>query len=176
VNVVQGYGEEAGAPLVAHPGVQLISFTGETTTGKIIMRTGAETLKRYSFELGGKSPALVFADADLERALDGVVFQIFSLNGERCTANSRLLVERSVYSEFVERVAERARRIRVGDPLDPSSEVGPLIHPPTPFGGMKESGIGREGGEYSFAFYTEEKSVMVPLTDHPIPRFGKEAG
>ncbi|MGH7912243.1 MAG: 5-carboxymethyl-2-hydroxymuconate semialdehyde dehydrogenase [Candidatus Dormibacteraceae bacterium] len=127
-NVVHGFGETAGAPLVAHPGVQLISFTGETTTGSAIIANGAPTLKRYSMELGGKSPVLVFADADLDRALDAAVFGVFSLNGERCTAGTRLLVERSVYGEFVERVAERARKVRVGDPFDPRTELGPLIH------------------------------------------------
>ncbi|GAA5337944.1 5-carboxymethyl-2-hydroxymuconate semialdehyde dehydrogenase [Thermus antranikianii] len=128
-NLVQGYGEEAGAALVAHPLVPLITLTGETETGKIVMQNAARHLKRLSLELGGKSPALVFADADLERALDAVVFQIYSFNGERCTASSRLLVEESIFETFVERVAERARAIRVGHPLDPETEVGPLIHP-----------------------------------------------
>ncbi|MCY3122217.1 aldehyde dehydrogenase family protein, partial [Acinetobacter baumannii] len=94
-----------------------------------VMQNAARHLKRLSLELGGKSPALVFADADLERALDAVVFQIYSFNGERCTASSRLLVEESIFETFVERVAERARASRVGHPLDPETEVGPLIHP-----------------------------------------------
>jgi len=128
-NVVQGYGEEAGAPLVAHPLVPLITFTGETTTGSIVMKTGAEQLKRLSLELGGKSPTVIFADADLDRALDATVFQIYSFNGERCTANSRALIEESIFDTFVERLAARAARVRVGSPLDPSTEVGPLIHP-----------------------------------------------
>lgn len=128
-NVVQGYGEEAGAPLVAHPLVPLITFTGETTTGSIVMRTGADQLKRLSLELGGKSPAVIFADADLDRALDATVFQIYSFNGERCTANSRALIEETIFDGFVERLAARARRVRVGSPLDPDTEVGPLIHP-----------------------------------------------
>lgn len=128
-NVVQGFGEEAGAPLVAHPDVPLICLTGETTTGSIVTRAGAEHLKRLSLELGGKSPAIVFADADLARALDAAVFQIYSFNGERCTANSRLLVEASIFDDFVGKVAARATRVKVGDPLDPATEVGPLIHP-----------------------------------------------
>ena len=128
-NLVHGFGEEAGAALVDHPLVPLITLTGETTTGKIVMQNAAKHLKRLSLELGGKSPALVFRDADLERALDAVVFQIYSFNGERCTANSRLLVEEAIFEEFVARVAERARAIRVGHPLDPEAEVGPLIHP-----------------------------------------------
>lgn len=104
-NLVNGFGETAGAPLVAHPDVNLISFTGETTTGMEIMRNGAATLKRYSMELGGKSPAVVFADSDLDAALDAVIFGVYSLNGERCTANSRLLIEQSVHDRFVERLA-----------------------------------------------------------------------
>ena len=128
-NIVHGFGETAGAPLVAHPGVQVISFTGETTTGMEIIRNGAATLKRYSMELGGKSPNIVFEDANLDRALDGSIFQIFSLNGERCTAGSRLLLQESIYDDFIERLADRVEKIKVGDPADPQTEVGPLIHP-----------------------------------------------
>jgi 5-carboxymethyl-2-hydroxymuconic-semialdehyde dehydrogenase len=286
--VLHGIGETAGAPLVAHPGVQLISFTGETITGQEIMRNGAATLKRFSMELGGKSPTIVFEDADRERALDGAIWQVFSLNGERCTAGSRLLVQASIADDFVERLADRVRRIRVGDPNDPATEIGPLIHPDhwqrvrgyidvargegahievgghrptgypqgnyfeptlitrvtnamrvaqeeifgpvlvvipfedeadavriandvhyglaayiwtetaergwrvaealesglvwvnshnvrdlrTPFGGSKMSGIGREGGRYSFDFYTELSTIHIAVGDHPIPRLG----
>jgi 5-carboxymethyl-2-hydroxymuconic-semialdehyde dehydrogenase len=127
-NVVQGYGEEAGAPLVAHPKVPLITFTGETTTGSEVMRNGSAQLKRLSLELGGKSPCIIFADADLDRALDATVFQIYSFNGERCTANSRVLIEESIFDDFVARLAKRAANVRVGHPLDPATEVGPLIH------------------------------------------------
>ncbi len=287
-NVVHGLGEPAGAALAAHPAVKLVSFTGETTTGKTIVASGAATLKRYSLELGGKSPVVVFADADLARAVDAAVFGVFSLNGERCTAGSRLLVEEAVYDEVVEAVAERARAIRVGDPFDPETELGPLIHEEhwrrvleyvqvgidegarlvaggrrpeglapgnyleatvfadvtpgmrvfqeeifgpvvvatpfrdereavelandvryglaayvwtrdatrahrvgaaidagmvwlnsqnvrdlrTPFGGVKESGVGREGGRYSFDFYCDLQTIHVALGEHPIPRFG----
>ncbi|MBM4422242.1 MAG: 5-carboxymethyl-2-hydroxymuconate semialdehyde dehydrogenase [Chloroflexi bacterium] len=287
-NIVHGFGESAGAPLVAHPGAQLISFTGETTTGQEIIRNGAATLKRYSMELGGKSPTIVFDDAELDRALDGAIFQMYSLNGERCTAGSRLLVQDSVYDDFVTRLTGRVRAIRVGDPQDAATEVGPLIHPdhwarvrsymdvarsegatiavgggrppgfpggnyfaPTlitdvrnhmrvaqeeifgpvmvvirfkdeaealtiandiryglaayvwtgdedrgrrvaesiesglvwlnshnvrdlrvPFGGCKASGIGREGGHYSFDFYTEMTTIHVALGQHPIPKMG----
>ena len=128
-NLVNGLGEEAGDALVRHPGVPLISFTGETTTGQTIFRNSAENLKGLSMELGGKSPAVVFADADLDAALDSTLFGVFSLNGERCTAGSRILVERPVYDEFVGRYAARAKNIVVGDPHDPKTEVGALVHP-----------------------------------------------
>jgi 5-carboxymethyl-2-hydroxymuconic-semialdehyde dehydrogenase len=128
-NVVHGFGEEAGAPLVAHPLVPLITLTGETTTGSIVMKNAADQIKRLSLELGGKSPAVIFADADLERALDATVFQIYSFNGERCTANSRALIQKEVFDEFVEQLAKRAKAVKVGSPLDPQTEVGPLIHP-----------------------------------------------
>ncbi|MEP7358006.1 MAG: aldehyde dehydrogenase family protein, partial [Anaerolineales bacterium] len=127
-NIVHGFGETAGAPLVAHPGVQVISFTGETSTGQAIMRNGAATLKRFSMELGGKSPTVVFDDADQARALDGAIFQLYSLNGERCTAGSRLLLQDTLYTSFVEQLAERVAHIRVGSPSDAATEVGPLIH------------------------------------------------
>ncbi len=287
-NLVHGDGEHAGAPLSAHPDVQLICFTGETKTGSIIIAAGAPTLKRSSVELGGKSPVVVFADADPELAVDAAVAQIFTMNGQRCTAGSRLLVQRPLYRQVVEAVAQRARDIRVGDPFDPRTELGPLIHtehharvmeylasarqqgaeilaggerPPglgegnflaatviadvtaemrvfkeeifgpvlvampfdteeeaialanatqyglaayvwtndirrahrvahaietgmcwinsqnvrdlrTPFGGVKNSGIGREGGDYAFEFYCETEVVQVALGSHQIPRLG----
>jgi 5-carboxymethyl-2-hydroxymuconic-semialdehyde dehydrogenase len=269
--------------------VQLISFTGETATGAEIMRNGAATLKRHSMELGGKSPTVIFDDADLDRAMDGAVWQVYSLNGERCTAGSRLLLQQSIHHEFVAELARRAAAIRVGDPHDRATEVGPLIHPDhwqrvhgyielartegaqvlvggerppelpegnylqptlitqvsnrmrvaqeeifgpvlvvipfrdeaeavslandiryglaayvwsgdvergrraaeqieaglvwvnshnvrdlrTPFGGSKMSGIGREGGQHSFDFYTEWSTVHVALGEHRIPQLGK---
>lgn len=127
-NVVHGFGETAGASLVAHPNVQLISFTGETTTGSEIIKNGADTLKRVSAELGGKSPIIVFDDADFDRALDACTWGIFSFNGERCTANSRLFVQESIYEKFVDALKERIPKITVGDPLNSETEVGPLIH------------------------------------------------
>ncbi|KGX84546.1 5-carboxymethyl-2-hydroxymuconate semialdehyde dehydrogenase [Pontibacillus litoralis] len=127
-NVVHGYGEKAGASLVAHEDVELISFTGETTTGSEIMRNGADALKRFSMELGGKSPIIVFDDADLERALDACTWGIFSFNGERCTANSRLYIHENVAEQFIQALKERVRNIRVGDPLSDDTQVGPLIH------------------------------------------------
>ncbi|MGH3260941.1 MAG: aldehyde dehydrogenase family protein, partial [Trebonia sp.] len=271
-----------------HPDVQLICFTGETTTGQAIIAAGAPTLKRSSVELGGKSPVVVFEDADPELCVDAAVAQIFTLNGQRCTAGSRLLVQRPLYEQIVQAVAERARNIRVGDPADPRTELGPLIdrehhrrvlsfiqsarddgarivaggeRPPvlaggnflqatviadvheqmkvfreeifgpvlvampfddeaeairlanatdyglaayvwtndirrahrvahaidtgmcwinsqnvrdlrTPFGGVKASGIGREGGDYAFDFYCDLEIVHVALGNHPIPRLG----
>jgi 5-carboxymethyl-2-hydroxymuconic-semialdehyde dehydrogenase len=287
-NVVHGFGETAGAALVAHPAVNLISFTGESATGSAIMANAAPTLKRLSFELGGKSPVVVFADSDFDRAVDAVLAQIFTLNGQRCTAGSRLLVEAPMYEDLVQAVAARAAKIRVGDPFDEATELGPLIRAEhldrvlgfvgsaqqdgarllaggrrpagldegnfleatvfadvtpamrifreevfgpvlvatpfetedeavalanateyglaayvwtqdvsrahrvaqaidsglvwinsqnvrdlrTPFGGMKSSGIGREGGEYSFEFYCELQTVHVGLGTNPIPRLG----
>ena len=287
-NVVHGFGETAGAPLSSHPDVQLICFTGETTTGSTIIAAGAPTLKRSSVELGGKSPVVVFEDADPDLAVDAALAQIFTLNGQRCTAGSRLLVQRPLYERIVTAVAERARNVRVGDPFDPSTELGPLIRPEhharvmdyiesarvrgarilaggerpegmpdgnflratviadvdetfevfkeeifgpvlvampfdteeeairlanateyglaayvwtndikrahrvahaidtgmcwinsqnvrdlrTPFGGVKNSGIGREGGDYAFEFYCETEIVHVALGTHAIPKIG----
>jgi 5-carboxymethyl-2-hydroxymuconic-semialdehyde dehydrogenase len=107
--------------------VRAISFTGSTVTGNRIVQ--AAGLKKFSMELGGKSPFVIFDDADFERALDAAVFMIFSINGERCTAGSRILVQRSIYARFVERFTQRAKRISVGDPLDPNTIIGPMISP-----------------------------------------------
>ena len=127
LNLVHGTGQETGEPLCRHPDVRAISFTGSTATGQRIVQ--AAGLKKFSMELGGKSPFVIFEDADFERALDAAVFMIFSNNGERCTAGSRILVQRSIYARFVARFVERARRITVGDPLDEKTIVGPMISP-----------------------------------------------
>ena len=129
VNMVNGYGETAGKALTEHPEIKAVAFVGESQTGSHIMRQGADTLKRVHFELGGKNPVIVFADADLDRALDAAIFMIYSLNGERCTSSSRLLVERSIYDEFTAKLSARVKKIKVGDPFDPDTEIGPLIHP-----------------------------------------------
>ena len=125
LNIVHGYGKEAGEPLCAHPDVRAISFTGSTVTGNRIVQ--AAGLKKFSMELGGKSPFVIFDDADLDRALDAAVFMIFSNNGERCTAGSRILVQQSIYADFAQKFAERAKRITVGDPQDEKTIVGPMI-------------------------------------------------
>ncbi|MBK6851657.1 MAG: 5-carboxymethyl-2-hydroxymuconate semialdehyde dehydrogenase [Burkholderiales bacterium] len=127
LNVVHGYGKDVGEPLCAHPDVRAISFTGSTLTGNRIVQSAG--LKKFSMELGGKSPFVIFADADLDRALDAAIFMIFSNNGERCTAGSRILVERRIYADFAEKFAARARRITVGDPLADSTIIGPMISP-----------------------------------------------
>ncbi len=286
MNLVNGFGEDAGKALTEHPGIKAIGFVGEGRTGSRIMAQGAATLKRVHFELGGKNPVIVFDDADLDRAVDAAVFMIYSLNGERCTSSSRLLVQESVYEEVTEKVAAAAKRIKVGHPLDPETVVGPLIHPvhekkvlsyfdkaraegatiaaggekvgsegcfvaptlftnarndmaiaqeeifgpvltaipftdeeeaialandvefglsaylwtndigralrvtdrleagmmwvnsenvrhlPTPFGGVKNSGIGRDGGDWSFDFYMETVNVCLPTGAHKIPKLG----
>ncbi len=286
LNLVNGMGEEAGRALTEHPDIKAIAFVGETKTGSAIMRQGAATLKRLHFELGGKNPVIVFDDADFDRALDAVIFLIYSLNGERCTSSSRLLVQDTIADRFHNALILRANAIRVGHPLDPATEMGPLIHRshfdkvmsyvdiglaegatlaaggrklgdagwfvqptlftdaspqmriaqeevfgpfltsitfateaealeiangvqyglagyvwtndlaramrvsnaleagmiwvnsenvrhlPTPFGGVKNSGIGRDGAQWSFEFYMETKNTSFALGQHKIQRLG----
>lgn len=287
VNLVHGFGESAGKAMTEHSAIKAIAFVGESVTGSHIMAQGAPTLKRVHFELGGKNPVVVFDDADLDRALDAVLFMIYSLNGQRCTSSSRALIQRSIYDKFVARLKERVERIKVGHPLDPATEIGPLIHTrhvekvlsyadharkdgatvatggtramdgqgnyvsptlftgaansmriaqeeifgpmltaipfedeadalkiandvryglaayiwtgnvgrahrfaqaveagmvwvnsenvrhlPTPFGGVKASGIGRDGGEYGYEVYMEQKNIAIALDNHKTPKIG----
>ena len=286
LNTVNGFGEEAGKALCEHPAIRAIAFVGESRTGSMITKQGADTLKRNHLELGGKNPVIVFDDADLERALDAVIFMIFSINGERCTSSSRLLVQDTIREEFEAKLVARVNNIKVGHPLDPETEIGPLVtqehfdkvtsyfdiaredgatvaaggevvgtqgyfvrptlftnatnnmriaqeeifgpvltsipfsteeealamandtpygltgylwtndltralrftdkleagmiwvnsenvrHLPTPFGGVKSSGIGRDGGDWSFEFYMEQKHVGFATGQHKITRLG----
>ncbi len=126
-NVVHGFGETAGAALVSHPDVEAISFTGETVTGSVIIKNAADSLKKTSMELGGKSPLIVFDDADFDRALDAAVWGIFSFNGERCTANSRLFLQKGIKEKFVDALKERVSNITIGNPMDSGTQLGPLI-------------------------------------------------
>jgi aldehyde dehydrogenase (NAD+) len=125
-NVVSGHAA-AGAALADHPGVDKIAFTGSTEVGQKIIRASAGNVKRVSLELGGKSPNVVFADADLDAAVPGAAMAVFANSGQICSAGTRLYVQRAIYDEFVERVADHARRLRVGAPLDPATELGPLV-------------------------------------------------
>jgi len=286
LNTVNGFGEGAGKALCEHPSIKAIAFVGESRTGSLIVRQGADTLKRNHLELGGKNPVIVFDDADLARALDAVIFMIYSINGERCTSSSRLLVQDTVREEFEAKLVERISKITVGHPLDPATEVGPLVteehfnkvtsyfdiaredgatvaaggeaigdegyfvrptlftdanngmriaqeeifgpvltsipfstedealqiandipygltgylwtndltralrftdrleagmiwvnsenvrHLPTPFGGVKASGIGRDGGDWSFEFYMEQKHIGFATGQHKITKLG----
>lgn len=127
INIVPGFGETAGAALVDHPGVDKIAFTGSTEVGRIIMRNAAGTLKRVTLELGGKSPNIVFADADLDAAVEGALLGLYLNQGQCCCAGSRLFVEGKVYDAMVERLAERAKARKLGDPFDPATEQGPQV-------------------------------------------------
>ncbi len=127
LNVVPGFGTTAGAPLVRHPGVDKIAFTGSTEVGREIMRAAADTLKPVTLELGGKSPNIVFADADLKAAVRGVATGIFYGKGEVCAAGSRVFVESSIHDQFVEQLADRARKMTAGDPFDKNTRLGAIV-------------------------------------------------
>jgi betaine-aldehyde dehydrogenase len=126
VNVVNGFGD-CGAHIVAHPLVDKIAFTGSTEVGKLIVKSAADTLKRVTLELGGKSPNIFFADADWENSVDGALFGVFINQGEVCSAGSRILVEKKIYKDFVEAIAEKAKTIRLGPPMDRESKMGPVV-------------------------------------------------
>jgi len=127
VNIVTGFGETAGAPLVEHPDVQKIAFTGSAAVGKQVLKAAADTVKRVTLELGGKSPNIFFADSDFEAAVDGALFGVFINQGEVCSAGSRILVERPIYPKFVEAMTAKARRIKLGPPLERETKMGPLV-------------------------------------------------
>jgi betaine-aldehyde dehydrogenase len=127
VNIITGYGETCGSPLVKHPDVNKIAFTGSAEVGKIIVRQAADTVKRVTLELGGKSPNIFFADADFEAAIDGALFGVFINQGEVCSAGSRILVQKPVYKKFVDAMTEKARNIKLGPPLERSTKMGPLV-------------------------------------------------
>src|SRR3982074_1962609 len=127
VNVITGFGETCGSPLVKHPDVNKIAFTGSAAVGKIIVKEAADTVKRVTLELGGKSPNIFFADADFEAAIDGALFGVFINQGEVCSAGSRILVQKSIYSKFVEAMAEKAKKIKLGSPADRDTKMGPLV-------------------------------------------------
>jgi betaine-aldehyde dehydrogenase len=127
VNIVAGFGETCGAPLVRHADVNKIAFTGSAEVGKIIVKQAADTVKRVTLELGGKSPNIFFADADFEAAIDGALFGVFINQGEVCSAGSRILVHRPIYKKFVEAMTEKARNVKLGPPLERDTKMGPLV-------------------------------------------------
>ena len=127
VNIITGFGEECGAPLVKHPDVNKVAFTGSASVGKAIMKAAADTVKRVTLELGGKSPNIFFADADFESAIDGALFGVFINQGEVCSAGSRILVEKSIYPKFVEAMSAKAKKIKLGPPLERGTKMGPLV-------------------------------------------------
>jgi phenylacetaldehyde dehydrogenase len=151
VNIVTGFGETAGAPLAAHPDVDKITFTGEHTTGQKIVEASKGNLKRVSLELGGKSPSLVFDDADLDAALAGTHGAVFFNQGQCCIAGARVFAHERIKDEFAERLAERARSIRLGNGLDPATEMGPLVSEDQlrRVTGYIESGVG-EGARIAY--------------------------
>jgi len=127
VNIVTGFGETCGAPIVTHPDVSKVAFTGSAAVGKSIVKAAADTVKRVTLELGGKSPNIFFADADFEAAIDGALFGVFINQGEVCSAGSRILVQKPIYKKFVEAMAEKAKTIRLGPPLERETKMGPLV-------------------------------------------------
>jgi len=166
VNIITGDGPTAGAALVTHPQVDKIAFTGGVDTGRLVIKGAADTIKRMSIELGGKNPNVVFADADFEAAVDGALFGAFANQGEVCSAGSRLLVERSIYDRMVTALADKTKRIRLGDPMDRETKMGPLVtqeHQQKVLGyidvGKKEGrllvGGGKPAGDLSRGWYVE---------------------
>lgn len=176
VNVVAG-GSEAGAALAAHPGVDKVAFTGSTEVGRKIIQASAGNIKRVSLELGGKSPNIVFADADLDAAVPGAAMAVFANSGQICSAGTRLFVERHIYDEFVARVADFARGLRLGDPRDPTTQLGPLVSAAqldrvcgylasgVQEGAVALAGGGRKAGPEYDAGYFVEPTVFSSVSD-----------
>jgi betaine-aldehyde dehydrogenase len=127
VNIITGFGESCGAPLVQHADVNKVAFTGSAAVGKIIVKQAADTVKRVTLELGGKSPNIFFADADFEAAIDGALFGVFINQGEVCSAGSRILVQKPIYKKFIEAMTEKAKKITLGPPLERATKMGPLV-------------------------------------------------
>ena len=173
INVVPGYGPTAGAAIVKHPGVDKIAFTGELATAKIIQREAADTMKRLTFELGGKSPNVIFADADLDAAVDGAHFALYFNQGQCCCAGSRLFVEDAFYDEFVDRLAEKNQQRQLGDPFDPATEQGPQVDQAQFDKILKYVEIGKQegakcvtgGGRFGDRGYFVEPTLFTDVTD-----------
>src|SRR5213083_1543727 len=127
VNIITGFGESCGAPLVQHPDVDKIAFTGSAAVGKVIVKQAADTVKRVTLELGGKSPNIFFADADFEAAIDGALFGVFINQGEVCSAGSRILVQKPIYKKMLDAMVEKAKRIKLGPGLDRDTKMGPVV-------------------------------------------------
>jgi len=127
VNIITGFGETCGAPLVQHPDVNKIAFTGSAAVGKMIVKQAADSVKRVTLELGGKSPNIFFADADFEAAIDGALFGVFINQGEVCSAGSRILVQKPIYKKFIDAMTEKAKNIKLGPPLERETKMGPLV-------------------------------------------------
>jgi len=127
LNVITGYGPDVGAPLASHPGVRKLSFTGETTTGRLILQYASENIVPATMELGGKSPHIIFPDADVERAIEGVMIGVFLNQGEVCTAGSRLFVHDAIYDRFMEKLVAKVKGLKIGDPMKEDTQLGPIV-------------------------------------------------
>src|SRR5207253_6989841 len=146
VNIVSGFGAEAGAPMLEHPEVRAISFTGSSAVGRTIGTTAAKSFKHCSLELGGKNPMIVLDDANLDLAVEGALWGAFGTTGQRCTATSRIIVQKGVYDEFVERLVDRAKTLKIGNGLDESIDMGPAINESQLTTDLKYVGIGKDEG------------------------------
>ena len=146
INIVTGFGPDAGAPLLEHPEVRAISFTGSSAVGRTIGTTAAKSFKHCSLELGGKNPMIVLDDANLDLAIEGGLWGAFGTTGQRCTATSRIIVQKDVYGEFVERYVERAKKLRVGNGLDETTDMGPAVNERQLLSDLKYVEVGKAEG------------------------------